>query len=347
MGNTQVREKKFLLYDAGGKVDKNWFVHWLEEGKRQRKYGKINREQTEQGRRGAAEALITVLEAEYVPPPANRVQKKQLYEALARHEPNLRKKSYQTYISKLNHLFKAVGDRVVDAATLAWYFGQLPATQCSMAQTRKRQLRTIFNMADMGHLLENITVSKGQSKPLRYFQPHQVKQLMAWMAEHDPELRLYCQFVFYTFLRPRSELRLMRVSDIYFEERKILVRGEVAKNKKTEYVAIPDAFYPALVALMTRPPNSYIFPGTERGKPGGYNTIGERHLKMLRELDYSSDYAMYSWKHTGAVMAVRAGIGLKELQLQLRHHSLDQVNAYLRQLNVTDFSNLRKAFPGI
>lgn len=35
-------------------------------------------------------------------------------------------------------------------------------------------------------------------------------------------------------------------------------------------------------------------------------------------------------------MAVKAVISVKELQMQLRHHSLDQVNLYLRQLGMMD-----------
>ncbi|MCX6269628.1 MAG: hypothetical protein NTU44_00125 [Bacteroidetes bacterium] len=36
-------------------------------------------------------------------------------------------------------------------------------------------------------------------------------------------------------------------------------------------------------------------------------------------------------KHTGAVEASKY-IPVKDLQMQLRHHSLDQVDAYLRQM---------------
>lgn len=63
-------KKIFTLYDAGGELGKNWFVFWYSpDGKRQRKYGTINREKTEQGRRGAAAALIAELERNYKAPP--------------------------------------------------------------------------------------------------------------------------------------------------------------------------------------------------------------------------------------------------------------------------------------
>jgi len=79
----------------------------------------------------------------------------------------------------------------------------------------------------------------------------------------------------------------------------------------------------------------------------GKNTMGKRFRLVLDGLGYGKEYQVYSWKHTGAVACVLAGIGLKALQSQLRHHSLDQVNEYLRQLGVGDFENLRRDFPAL
>lgn len=68
---------------------------------------------------------------------------------------------------------------------------------------------------------------------------------------------------------------------------------------------------------------------------------------MLKDLNITGRYGFYSWKHTGAVMAVKGGINIKDLQLQLRHHSLDMVNEYLKNLGVTDSERLLNHFPGI
>ena len=75
--------------------------------------------------------------------------------------------------------------------------------------------------------------------------------------------------------------------------------------------------------------------------------MSNRHRKILRALGYSSEYKLYSWKHTGAVALAKAGVGLKAIQLQLRHHSLDQTDEYLRQLGVEDFEELIEQFPAI
>jgi len=340
-------KKTFALYDAGGDLEKNWFVYFYRQGKRIRKYGTINQQQTIEGRRDAAAALLAEFEKNYIPPPPNEAQRSDLYAALEAHRPTIRKKTFQTYRTKINNLFTWLEGRTVTTANLKLYFQEAAKTQHpTTLHDTYRMLFRLFKLAGLEHLLKPITIKKGIATPLRYFQPHQAGQLAAHLAEVDPQLWLWCQFVFYCFIRPRSELRFLKVGDIYFEERKILVRGEISKNGKTQYVAIPDAFFPALEPLKTLAPGAWVFPG-RRGNPIGRNTYGKHHQNILRALGYGPEYAVYSWKHTGAVMAVKAGIGLKELQMQLRHHSLDQVNAYLRQLNVSDCDNLRSLFPAI
>jgi integrase len=94
------------------------------------------------------------------------------------------------------------------------------------------------------------------------------------------------------------------------------------------------------------PPSWPVFVSpTGNGKKIGRNTLGERFREVLNGLGYGRDYQLYSWKHTGAIACVKAGISLKELQLQLRHHSLDMVDRYLRQLGVADLAQLKANFP--
>ncbi|MCX6270509.1 MAG: hypothetical protein NTU44_04675 [Bacteroidetes bacterium] len=57
----------------------------------------------------------------------------------------------------------------------------------------------------------------------------------------------------------------------------------------------------------------------------------------------TQDYKFYSLKHTGAVKAIKY-IPVKDLQMQLRHHSLDQVDAYLRQMKAVESEELRTPF---
>lgn len=344
--HTATGKKTFALYDAGGSLQKNWFVFYYEGKKRVRKYGDINKAKTLEARRMAADALLAQLQRDYQPPPANAATKAAIYAALEERRGQLRPKSFTAYHSKINYLFEYLGGDAVDAANLAKFFqfsasNQAPGTAHDTYYTIKRVLAYL----GLEHLAAGTKPPAPAPTPLRYFQPYQAAKLKRYLEGFDTELLLWCQFVYYCFIRPRSELRFLLVSDILFEERKILLRASISKNKKNQYVSIPDAFYPSLDHLQERRPASFVFEG-RKGKPVGYNTLGARFTKALQHLGFdTSEYSVYSWKHTGAVACVKAGIGLKELQLQLRHHSLDQVDEYLRQLGVNDFENLRKGFP--
>ena len=79
--------------------------------------------------------------------------------------------------------------------------------------------------------------------------------------------------------------------------------------------------------------------------PTGINELSRRHRRILQEEGFSAAHKFYSWKHTGAIMAALAGVSLKELQIQLRHHSLDETDGYLRQLGYTDLLQLEEKFP--
>jgi hypothetical protein len=77
------------------------------------------------------------------------------------------------------------------------------------------------------------------------------------------------------------------------------------------------------------------------------NRMNKRHRKILTDLGFSTAHKLYSWKHTGAINAVLAGVTVKELQIQLRHASLEEVDKYLRQLGAFDLKALEDKFPGI
>lgn len=209
-------------------------------------------------------------------------------------------------------------------------------------------IKQALDWCEMGHLVEKMDKRKASPEPAAYFTESQRKQLVAVMQEENPTLLFFVQFVFYCFLRPRSELRLLRVGDIIVEEGKIVVPAKIAKNKKQQYISIPEAFLPIVKRkLKDRMPTEYLFPSYSSEKnPTGMSTYGRQHMEMLKRLGFdTSRYKMYSWKHTGAVAASRAGVDLKQLQIQLRHHSLDQVDMYLRQLGVNDLGRLEKQFP--
>lgn len=193
--------------------------------------------------------------------------------------------------------------------------------------------------------VKKLPTQKTSKKP---FNEYQRKQLKDYIQDNNSELWFCVLFIYYCFIRPK-EIRLLKISDIDMYEEKITVRAEISKNKKTQYVRIPKPFMKIINSqqLHLYPGNYFVFGnnGTPGLKPRSKNHFNSKHLEILRLLGYSEQYCLYSWKHTGAITAVKAGINLKELQMQLRHHSLDMVNEYLKNLGVLDSDFLQNRFP--
>jgi integrase len=139
------------------------------------------------------------------------------------------------------------------------------------------------------------------------------------------------------------------VGDVDLDRNCIRVPGNISKNWKNQYVTIPLAFREKVQReLYNRAASEWLFPGKfDQSKPIGYNTMSTRHRKILKELGFGTEYKLYSWKHTGAVACVMAGVNIKELQIQLRHENLETVDKYLRQLGVNDLHNLERLFPSL
>lgn len=94
------------------------------------------------------------------------------------------------------------------------------------------------------------------------------------------------------------------------------------------------------------PGNFYIFgrycPSEKRV---GRDHYSKAFRKILDHLKIGHDWSMYSWKHTMNQRAAMSGIPVRELQIQNRHHSLDQMNEYLKGLTVRDAKNLFSIIP--
>lgn len=212
-------------------------------------------------------------------------------------------------------------------------------------------LFTLYQSALKYELIRNNPVDKSERikkspQSLLFFSTDQIKVIKEDAEQSSPQLWLAIRMLFYCFIRP-GEQRHMRINWINWEYGFIEIPGEFSKNGKTQKVSIPDHFLFELQHLKNYPNNFYVLSKT--GAPGitqlSIKWLNDTHTKILDKLKIRGRYAFYSWKHTGAVMAVKAGINLKDLQNQLRHHSLDMVNEYLKNLGVMDSPDLKRRFP--
>jgi integrase len=325
-----------LIYSPDD-LSKNWFVWYKDsQGKRIKKYGKINQETTKEDRLAAARALqIEIKQQLPTETPLTWLELAEDFMAKQR----WRKKSLGTYQTAVKNFANFLAGAQPEATNTKAYFESRLLQKNPTTYNKDRQkLGRVLAGIGLKELMDGIPSTRENRQPARYFQKHQIKTLTKEL-ESDPELFLFVKFIYYCFIRPR-ELRQLKVDNLLLDSNQILVPGAISKNEKSEYIAIPAAFRPDLEQFRNIPPEKVLFPVPE-------NHMYNRHRKILRKLGFGRGYCLYSWKHTGAIQAVKNGIGVKELQIQLRHHSLDQVNEYLRQMGVWDLKNLEQNFPAI
>lgn len=353
-------EKKFAswkIYDAKGDITKRWFVYTTRNGKRVKLYGDINTWPDAATRR--ARALAIIAEQTKAEAPATG-HLSEVWKALEQRKNQLRPKTWQTYVSKYRRLVtwaSAQGlDRVQPQHWTSDHIKDFLASMGRISPTTWNHYTQLFRGIWRDILLpgvrnpwDGVKYKKQNPTPALYFSEFQIRELKEAIQKQSPQLWLCCQFIYYCFIRP-GELRNLKIGDIQFKESRILIRGEVAKNKRQQYVAIPEAFKPMIARLEGLPQGYYVV--SAAGEPGetriGHNWMKINHQAVLTAKGYDTRrHKLYSWKHTGAIAAVKAGISLKYIQLQLRHSSLDQVNAYLKDIGLVDIGDLVDRFPEI
>jgi len=169
------------------------------------------------------------------------------------------------------------------------------------------------------------------------------------IATKDPQLWMACCFVYYCFLRPRKELRLLRVGDIDFGRAVIRVRAANAKTDLARVVSIPMVFLQQLRGYNLHNYHRSFYVIGKGGKPGpqpvSYNNMSARWVKFRRELGMPEEYKMYSWKHTGNGRAAVAGIPMRDLQEQNGHSTVQMTEKYLKNIHGARSEQIINRFP--
>ncbi len=349
------KEKKFFVYNNTSytivTTGNRWYVEYylqLPAGVkvRKREYGNINREKDLLKRWELALDLIKNIANNSRPITS---KKKVLLATLEQNKVLYRKKTYQTYISRLDFFYKWLGDKsdLDITASEANDFIRFALSKKENGTVRgyRRTLSSLYNKySDSYNPFEKSIQPPKTYKSLYYFNDVEIGRLKEYLSNNMPTIWFAAQLLFYCFIRP-GEMRKLEVNDINLSYGFIEIRSEVSKNKKTQKVAIPNHFKNIMETYLKG--KSGLLFKNKFGKMVGINYFNKEHRLALNELGIIGRYAFYSWKHTGAVKAVKAGINLKDLQMQLRHHSLDMVNEYLKNLGVMDSEDLRYKFPKI
>jgi integrase len=274
-----------------------------------------------------------------------------------------RNKTTQTYLSKLRIFFEFLKQNSIDKINIQQFTEQhakdfntyLIKKNLSPTTVNEynRTLKSFFTDLVADELILKNPFGKFKKIPEHREGKHpfsnlQIAQLKNEICKTDAQLWLAVNLMYYCFIRP-GEIRMLKLSDIYFEEQKIKIRSEISKNKKTQYVSIPFQLLDLMIKQELNKYNSEFYVIGCDGEPGQEpvtrDFLSKKHKEITKRLGYSSRFTFYSWKHTGALAAWRAGISIKDIKEQMRHHSLDMTDIYLKTIGAIDCEDIRNKFP--
>lgn len=183
----------------------------------------------------------------------------------------------------------------------------------------------------------------------------QTKKIKEYLATKDPQLLLFCAFIYYTLARPK-ELQLLKIRDI--KSNKLLIRAKVtvngkekqlSKNHKSQYVVIPAGLRQMIneSGILDHNPDWFIF--GNKGEPGpqpySKHYSSKKYNPVLTALKIDGGQTLYSWKHTGAIRLYQATKDMKKVQRQCRHWSITETDNYLRDLGMFEDDEVEFNFP--
>ena len=268
-------------------------------------------------------------------------------------KPNVRKKTHQDYSTKLKTFMLYANENLagltavqIQRKMIIPFFEQLATKNKLCRRTIEKYMQTVRQFFAW---CEDIGVREDMSNPVSripkfgnvidcstgVFDIDERVRLREAIKPREPYLWLACEMLYYCAIRPGTEMRLMKIGDIDFVNKNICVRAELAKNKTTEYVGMPDSLleYMFNLHLNMFDKDLYIFGryGQPSLEPMGKNTMRNRFNSYRELLKISTDKKFYSWKHAGAISAAQNGATIFELKDQLRHKSVMTTEEYLRK----------------
>lgn len=274
--------------------------------------------------------------------------------------------TYQTYKSKLRIFcewmeVKGYADKAVRTISqnhiheFFYYIGQNHTSRRTVKKY-EQLLHTFFNyLLEVKGVIGNNPVrnipklGEKRDEAARPIPDGIRKRLIEYMEEHDSQLLLVCQLEYYCAIRP-NECRQLQIRDINLECGTITVRKDISKNGLSETVNMPRQLYENLSIMLQGgryKEDWYLF--SSDGIPGknklGKNTFRYRFDRIREKLGLSKQYKLYSFKHTGGVKLVNAGINTWELQKHFRHKSVSTTENYIRRNFGVKSTLIKNDFP--
>lgn len=367
--------KPAKLYDANNELNQQWFVFYYfrnpENGKFTRFRIWISQKIiTRSGRRDKAHEVIKLTNSRLQQGWSPYAEYDRKLHTIAEtfdfaykvKSATIGKRSRQTYQSVYNKFLGfleknklkniAIGD--LNYKIVQDFFDNSMITEKITSRTynnRISALKTIFNfMVKRDYILFN-PVNRVERLPesdpeLTAYTKRELEMISKKLPEWNYNLYVISQLVFYCFLRPAEIVRL-QFRDIQWDRSMIMVPGGKSKNRRSEMIIMPDQLLANLKDWnLDHPPDWYLF--STNLIPGNKEIAPTRIAEAWRKFadTYNIRKGIYDLKHTGNGMAFDLGINARDIQLQNRHHSLEQTQQYLNKFRRIPGEKFKKDFKG-
>jgi len=208
-------------------------------------------------------------------------------------------------------------------------------------------LRSIFfELADRNIIdqnpFSNIKELKVSEPARRAMSNHEkITLIEAIRASDDWSLTVAVMLLYYTFIRP-SELRRLKFRNIDLDKGVIYMSGQQTKNKENAQITMPVSLVDRLrdIGIDRYDPDWYVFGkdgSPHADTPIGEHTLNRRHSEIIKKLKKKKGIdlhgiSLYSWKDTGAMDMLEAGVSINRLKGHIRHKNLSDTQRYLKPL---------------
>jgi integrase len=168
------------------------------------------------------------------------------------------------------------------------------------------------------------------------------------LPSFDHQLYIFMQFVYYCSIRPRRELRLLKIQHIDFDNHTITIPASISKSYKARTIVISEHLFKQIAHWQKLPSSYYLFSlmGQPSDKPTGMNYMGYRWQKFREVYGIDNRYKIYGGKHTNnrkMAMIFTAPV----IQSHNGHASLSDTQKYIGEITAGDVTFLYKNMPEI
>ncbi|CAM3725793.1 tyrosine-type recombinase/integrase [Flavobacterium chungbukense] len=282
---------------------------------------------------------------------------------------NSRKKTIQTYLSKMNALSKYLPSVLLSEVKTknleSFVRSKISDNTYSQDSVKsvKRVFSTFFNVCIKLDLIQinpmngfdgKIKSNKVTEERHVPFSDTDLKTILDYLDANDKYSAFFCRMIYYTCLRP-SEIRGLKVENINMESNRITIPASVKKvtsNNENDYLDINSSFAPILKELnLEQYPKDYYLTGSSTNIVGekiiGENTPYNKLISALKKLGLNEKgYDLYSFKHTSNIKKYIDGWTLSQIMKANRHTNISTTEIYLKKLG--QFVDIRnKAIPVI